>query len=143
MAILWKGRLKNCIMMLAATAAALLCSSLPVQAEEQTEQLVLRVAFPELEGYTEDVYKRQAVTVWLRPIRRWRPAGITEKIKCCIPKMFRPDPEKKSGGSVRSIRIMNGAGGSPMKWAAKRAAPTVPDSGHAGKIRWQPVFRPW
>ena len=53
MAILWKGRLKNCIMMLAATAAALLCSSLPVQAEEQTEQLVLRVAFPELEGYTE------------------------------------------------------------------------------------------
>ena len=50
MKILWKGRMKNCIMLL---AAALFCSAAPVQAEEQTEQRVLRVAFPELEGFTE------------------------------------------------------------------------------------------
>ena len=34
MKILWKGRMKNCIMLL---AAALFCSAAPVQAEEQTE----------------------------------------------------------------------------------------------------------
>ena len=27
-------------------------------------------------------------TVWIKHIRKWRPAGIMEKIKCCIPKMF-------------------------------------------------------
>ena len=50
MKILWKGRMKNCIMLL---AAALFCSAAPVKAEQQTEQRVLRVAFPQLEGFTE------------------------------------------------------------------------------------------